>query len=108
MGPMTLVILQGVFTVNPDERERFIAGSVEGMRSSRQEKGCLEYVVAADPLDPGRVVLSERWESTEDLQHHLEGQSAQRENAAPSVEARPVPLSLEVTVYEVATSRPLR
>jgi len=105
---MTTVIVQGVFSFDPDDRASFLEASVEGMRSSRQEEGCLEYVIAADPIDPGRVVLSERWESTEDLQRHLQGQAAQRDDQAPQAGARPTPLALEITVYEVASSRPLR
>jgi hypothetical protein len=57
---MSEVIVQGVFSVDPNERDRFVEASIEGMRSSRQEDGCLEYVIAADPLDPERAVLSER------------------------------------------------
>jgi quinol monooxygenase YgiN len=105
---MTMVIVQGVFTFDPDDREKFLEASVQGMRSSRQESGCLEYVIAADPLDPGRVVLSERWESTDHLQQHLQAQAAPRDDAAQGAGARPTPLSLEITVYEVASSRPLR
>jgi quinol monooxygenase YgiN len=71
---MTYVIVQGMFVVEPGERDRFIEASIEGMRASRAEAGCLEYVFASDPLDPGRVVLSERWESMELLQQHLNGQ----------------------------------
>ena len=96
--------MQGVFSVDPNERDRFVEASVEGMRSSRQEEGCLEYVIAADPLDPERAVLSERWESMEHLQEHL----AQQKNAPRAVETRPVPRSVEMTLFEVATSRPLR
>ena len=103
-----MVIVQGVFTVDPNERERFLEGSVDGMRSSRTEEGCLEYVIAADPLDPGRVILSERWESMDHLQQHLQVQAAQRDDAVGDVSARPAPLNLEITVYEVASSRPLR
>ncbi len=103
-----MVIVQGVFSFDPNDREVFLGASVEGMRSSRQEEGCLEYVIAADPLDPGRVVLSERWESMDHLQQHLQGQAAQRDDAAGEAGARPTPLSLEITVYEVASSRPLR
>ncbi len=74
------------------------------MRSSRQEEGCLEYVMACDPLDPERVVLSERWESMEDLQHHL----ARQQSAPRHGDARPVPRRVEITLFEVASSRPLR
>ncbi len=99
---MTTVIVQGVFSVDPNERDRFVETSVEGMRSSRQEEGCLEYVIAADPLDPERVILSERWDSMDHLQVHL----AQQRNA-PRGADKPVPRSVEITLFEVATSRPL-
>jgi quinol monooxygenase YgiN len=101
---MSVVIVQGVFSVDPNERDRFVEASVESMRFSRQEEGCLEYVIAADPVDPGRAVLSERWESMDHLQQHL----AQQRNGPRGAEARPVPQGVEVTVYEVASSRPLR
>jgi quinol monooxygenase YgiN len=101
---MTNVIVQGAFLVDPNERDRFVETSIEAMRSSRKEQGCLEYVIAADPLDPERVVLSERWESMDHLQKHL----AQQRKAAQGVDARPVPRSVEITLFEVATSRPLR
>src|ERR1700683_276222 len=91
---MTAVIVQGVFSVDSDERDRFVETSVEAMRSSRQEEGCLEYVIAADPLDPERVVLSERWESMHHLQQHL----AQQKTPARDVGARPVPRNVEITL----------
>ena len=74
------------------------------MRSSRQEEGCLEYVIAVDPLDGERAILSERWESMDHLQKHL----SRQQNAARDVAPRPVPRSVEITLFEVATSRPLR
>jgi quinol monooxygenase YgiN len=103
-----MVIVQGVFRVNPNERERFLAQSADNMRASREDNGCLEYVLAADPLDPERVVLSERWESTEDLNQHGKAVAARRKAAqAGGGDPGPAPLSTEITVYEVASSRPL-
>ena len=102
---MANVIVQGVFSIDPNERDRFVETSIEGMRSSRLEEGCLEYVIAADPLDPGHAcVLSERWESMDHLEQHLDGQK----DATRSAHARPAPRSVEITLYEVATSRRLR
>lgn len=95
---MANVIVQGVFHLVPAERDRFIEASIDGMRASRAEPGCLEYVFAADPLDEGRVVLSERWESMELLQEHLHGQ------ASRPAEGRPNPKSAEIVIYEVATA----
>ena len=59
----TMIVVQGVFRVHEAERERYLAESAETQRISRSEPGCLEYVLAADPLDAQRVVLSERWSS---------------------------------------------
>ncbi|HVA06272.1 MAG TPA: putative quinol monooxygenase [Acidimicrobiales bacterium] len=101
---MPTVIVQGVFTVEPNERDRFVEMSIESMRSSRQEDGCFEYVVAGDPLDPERVVLSERWESMDHLQQHL----SQQRSSPPGGESRPAARSVEITLFEVASSRPLR
>jgi quinol monooxygenase YgiN len=98
---MENVIVQGVFVVEPNEREEFVRASIEGMRASRAETGCLEYVIAADPLDPGRVVLSERWESMDLLQHHLDGQASR-----PAAD-RPRPKSAEIVIYEVASATKL-
>jgi quinol monooxygenase YgiN len=99
---MAIVIVQGVFTVDPDERDRFVEASIEGMSTSRQEEGCLEYVMAADPLDPERVVLSERWESMDHLDQHLA-----RQRTAPAGQDRPAPRSVQITLFDVASSRPL-
>jgi quinol monooxygenase YgiN len=100
---MATVIVQGAFSIDPNERDRFVEASIEAMRRSRQEAGCLEYVIAADPIDPERAVLTERWESMDHLEQHL----AQPRDAAPGGEPRPAPRSVEITVFEVASSRPL-
>jgi quinol monooxygenase YgiN len=101
---MAIVIVQGVFVLHPGERDRFVEMSAEAMRTSRQETGCLEYVIAADSLDPERVVLSERWSSMDHLQQHL----ARPQDPDPAAGSRPAPRSVEITLFEVATSRPLR
>jgi quinol monooxygenase YgiN len=101
---MAIVIVQGVFSLEPRERDRFVEASIEGMRLSREEDGCLEYVMAADPLDRERAILSERWESLDHLNRHL----AQQKQATSGRGNRPAPRSIEITLYEVASSRPLR
>ena len=98
---MAEVIVQGVFVVDAQERDRFIEASLEGMRASRSEAGCVEYVFAADPLEVDRVVLSERWESMELLQQHLSGQASR-----PAGD-RPRPKSAEIVIYEVASATKL-
>jgi quinol monooxygenase YgiN len=100
-----MVIVGGWFEVDPGERDAFVAGRVEGMRRSRAEPGCIEYVLAPDPVDPGRVVLFERWESQADLDAHLAAARARQ----PSPDDGPAiaPKSVTIRVYDVTGERPL-
>ena len=94
-----MVIVGGRFEVDPGQRDAFIAERHEMMRTSRGEGGCLEYTFAADPLEPGRVILFERWESQAALDAHL---------AAIAATTTIAPRSASITLYEVAGERPLR
>jgi hypothetical protein len=89
--------------VEPDQRAEFLAGRHDSMRKSRAEPGCLEYTMSADPLDPGRVMLFERWADQASLDAHL---SAMRD-APPSPNPAPAPKSATVTVYDVSGERSL-
>ena len=95
-----MVIVIGTFKVDPGRRDEFLAERLERMRTSRAEAGCLEYTFAGDPLDPGRVVLTERWADQAALDAHL---------AAPSAAGTPtvVPDDVSIVIYDVASERPL-
>jgi len=94
-----VVIVGGWFEVDPVERDAFLAERHEMMRRSRSEDGCLEYTFAADPLEPGRVILFERWESQAALDAHL---------AALSATTTVTPGSAAIMLYDVAGERRLR
>ena len=98
-----MVIINGVFEVEPTEREQFLAGRLDSMRRSRAEPGCLEYVFSADPLDEGRVVLFERWESDEALTAHLAGMRDAPRPEGPQVR----PKSASLYRYDVTGERKL-
>jgi quinol monooxygenase YgiN len=97
----TMVVVQGWFRFDPADRATFLDAVQEGMELTRAEHGCLEDVLAADPLDPGRVVLSERWESMADFQAHREG--VERRRSSGVLKPRPEPLDSKVSVFEVVT-----
>jgi quinol monooxygenase YgiN len=102
-----MVIVQGTFRVAAADRDAFLAQSVAGMVRSRAEPGCIEYVMAADPLEADRVVLSERWASMEDLDEHLR-RAGERRSANDEAATAPVTvLSREMAIYEVGSVRPL-
>jgi quinol monooxygenase YgiN len=94
-----VIIVGGRYEVDPAQRDAFLAERHELMRTSRGEDGCLEYTFAADPLEPGRVILFERWESQGALDAHL---------AAISTTTTVTPRSASITLYDVAAERPLR
>jgi len=98
-----LVIVAGWFEVDPSERDAFLALRVDAMRRSRAERGCIEYVIAADPVDPGRAVLFERWESQADLDAHAAAAKQAPKSDAPSV----VPTAVSIFVYDVTGQRKL-
>jgi len=103
-----MVILQGEFRVDPAERDAYLAQGVETIRISRGEKGNLEYVTAPDPLEPDRIVLSERWESMDDLNAHIAALTKRRQEAAERGDAPGVALkSRSITIYEVTAAEPM-
>lgn len=97
-----MVIVGGTFEVDPESREAFIEGRQASMTTSRAEPGCLEYVLGADPVDPGRVVLFERWASQEHLDAHIAALQA-RPADGPDVQ----PKAMTIKVYDVTGERPL-
>ena len=79
-----MVIVGGWFEVDPSERDAFVAAQADAIRRSRAEQGCIEYVIAADPVEPGRAVLFERWASQADLDAHLAGVVERTEVGRPA------------------------
>ncbi len=100
-----MLIVTGVIKVDPSDVDAFLESRKPAMKNSRAEKGCLEYVMAADPLEPGRAILSERWETRADLDAHV----AAMASAPPSPDAPPPVkmISRDIWIYEIASSEQL-
>jgi quinol monooxygenase YgiN len=58
-----MIIVSGRLYVRSERRDAFLAASMEAMVQARRTAGRLDFVVAADPLEPGRVNVYERWDS---------------------------------------------
>jgi quinol monooxygenase YgiN len=97
-----MLIVGGSFEVEPDQREQFLASRHEMIRRSRSEPGCLEYAFSADPIDPTRVLLFERWVSQESLDAHLSAIRA----ANPST-TDVTPKASSIIVYDISGERQL-
>jgi quinol monooxygenase YgiN len=95
-----MVIVAGTFTVDPERRAEFLEGRVESIRASREDRGCLEYAMSADAVDPGLVRLFEMWTSLADLQAHVE-----RIRSSPPAEGGVPVLARDMKIYAGAEER---
>jgi hypothetical protein len=91
-----MLIVAGHFDVDAARREEFIRDREELMRTSRAESGCIAYAFSGDPIEPGRVLLFERWESKGALAAHLE---VLRSGPRPASDVQI--LGAEVQQYEI-------
>jgi quinol monooxygenase YgiN len=57
-----VVILAGRIVVVPEHRERYLAQCAGVVEQARRAPGCFDFSLAADLLEPGRIVVFERWE----------------------------------------------
>ena len=94
-----MLIVAGHFDVDPAQRDEFLAGRVDSIRSTRSEGGCLEYVMSADPVDTTRVMLFERWADQAAFDAHMEViKTAPRPSG-------PAPKGFSVKIYDIAGER---
>lgn len=94
-----MVIVAGHLVVAEADRESYLSGCVEVVEQARRAPGCLDFSIAADVLDPGRINVYERWASQADVE-------AFRGNG-PSEEQGAAMLSASVAEYDVANVRSL-
>ena len=94
-----IVIVAGHVTVEPQQRESYLAGCVIIVEQAREAAGCLDVAITADLVDPGRADIFERWESQAALE-------ALR-RSGPPFEHGAAMLSVSVAEYDVADVRPL-
>lgn len=94
-----MVIVAGHLTVEPAQRDAYVTGCVDVVRQARRAPGCLDFVISADLVDPGRINVYERWES--------QGAVEAFRGSGPSDEQGAAMLSASVAEYDVANTRPL-
>jgi len=66
-----VIVVLVSFDVAPEDRDAFVAARAAQVAATLAEPGCLEYALSLDVADPGRVRLTERWESAAHLDAHL-------------------------------------
>ncbi len=69
---MAEIIIAGEIYIDPDKRAGCLeAGLPHQAATRREEPGCLAYVFAADPVEPGTMVVYERWADAASLEAHF-------------------------------------
>ena len=93
-----MIIVAGTLRVAAGNRERYLTAVADVAVQARRAPGCLDFVQAADPLDPERINIYERWESDADLDRFRSvGDPDAPEPDVPDV------LSAEVRKYRIAS-----
>lgn len=94
-----MVIVAGHITVEPQQRQSYLAGCMGVVDQARRADGCLDFAITADLIDPGRINIFERW--------HSQAAVEAFRSSGPSDEQGAAMLSASVSEYDVADVRPL-
>jgi len=79
--PPKIIHVIATFEVKEGKRDEFIAAFNQLLPHVKAEKGCIEYgplvdiqtaIPIQDPIRPNHVIISEKWESLEALNAHLQ------------------------------------
>lgn len=68
-----MILIELIFDAAPDVQEEVAALARRTMAETHAEKGCILYRFTIDLDLPQRFILTELWESEEDLQAHFAG-----------------------------------
>ena len=94
-----MVIVAGHILVEPSQRTSYLEGCVHVVELARAAPGCLDFSVAADIVDPGRINVYERWESQAAVEAFR--------GSGPGDEQTDAMISASVTEFDVTGSRAL-
>ncbi|HTQ21023.1 antibiotic biosynthesis monooxygenase family protein [Mycobacterium sp.] len=94
-----MVIVAGYLVVEPAQRDSYLAACQSVVQQARQAPGCLDFAITADLLDPDRVNIFERWESTAAVEAFR--------GSGPSDAQQGSIVSASVSEYDVGGQRPL-
>jgi quinol monooxygenase YgiN len=94
-----MVIVAGHIVVAPDQRGPYLANCVSVVEQARRSPGCLDFTIAADLVDAGRINIFERWESQAAVEAFR--------GSGPGDEQSAAMLTASVAEYDVGNVRAL-
>lgn len=63
-----MIIVSGSLYVDAADRDAYLEGCREVIVAARAAKGCIDFHLSADPIEPDRINVYEQWESVEDVE----------------------------------------
>ncbi|MEX2542093.1 MAG: antibiotic biosynthesis monooxygenase [Trueperaceae bacterium] len=94
-----MIIVSGKLYVDPIVRDSYLADCRDIIEKARSTDGCIDFHIAADPLESDRINVFEQWASIADLEV-FRGSGPSSEQAAQIREA-------QVSQHEVGSSQKL-
>jgi quinol monooxygenase YgiN len=94
-----MVIVAGFLLVDPLERAGYLAGCRAVVEQARRTRGCLDFTISADLVDPDRIAIFERWESRAAVEAFR--------GSGPSDEQQGSIISASVCEYDVGNEKRL-
>ncbi|MFC8525912.1 putative quinol monooxygenase [Nocardia sp. NPDC057227] len=94
-----MVIVAGHITVDPADRDSYLAGCVPVVEQARRAPGCLDFAISADLVDNGRINILERWETQAAVEAFR--------GSGPGDDQSAQMLSASVSEYDIAEVRSL-
>lgn len=62
-----MLIIAGRLQVDSSDRDHYVRSCEPIVQGARRTPGCLDFAITADPLEPDRVNVYERWASDDAL-----------------------------------------
>ncbi|MFD7661519.1 putative quinol monooxygenase [Streptomyces sp. NPDC059788] len=95
-----MIIVSGRLHVAPDAREAYLSACEGVVEQARKAPGCLDFVLSADRLEPGRINVYERWESDAHVEKFRSGEGGSPGDSEPGRAA--AVLDADVRKYRIS------
>jgi quinol monooxygenase YgiN len=92
-----MVIVAGYLVIESPQRDSYLSGCTAAVQQALRTQGCLDYAISADPLDPDRIHIFERWESRAAVEAFR--------GSGPSDDQQQSIVSASVSEYDVTNER---
>lgn len=94
-----MIIVSGWLRVSAEQRDGYLGNCRDVIVAARAAPGCIDFHVAADPLDDERINVFEQWASVAALEAFR--------GSGPTGDQQAAIITAHVEQHEIATTTPL-